>query len=209
MTFSRKDAAAAALTALAVLVFLATHEGWGVPLVGDSHRWAAGAIFFLGSMTCGLGAGQGRGHEAARDPRDDGVRACRRRPRDRLADAALAARRRHGRAVGGRDAASRPARAAHGLGTVRTVPDRCQARAWHRKALDAGIVVGAGRLRRLPRDRDGPLVVARSGRPAHAARRRRGPGSASGRPPLAAGFPQVRSAGGPMARGRSAPILRQ
>jgi hypothetical protein len=27
-----------------------------VPLVGDSHRWAAGAIFFLGSMTCGLGS---------------------------------------------------------------------------------------------------------------------------------------------------------
>ena len=56
MTLTRKDAAAAALTALAVLVFLATHEGWGVPLVGDSHRWAAGAIFFLGSMTCGLGS---------------------------------------------------------------------------------------------------------------------------------------------------------
>ena len=56
MTLTRKDAAAAALTTLAVLVFLATHEGWGVPLFGDSHRWAAGAIFFLGSMTCGLGS---------------------------------------------------------------------------------------------------------------------------------------------------------
>jgi len=55
MTLTRKDAAAAALTALAVLAFLATHEGWGVPLVGDSHRWAAGAILLLGSMTCGLG----------------------------------------------------------------------------------------------------------------------------------------------------------
>jgi hypothetical protein len=56
MTLSRKDAAAAALTALAVLAFLATHEGWGVPLVGDSHRWAAGAILLLGSLTCGLGS---------------------------------------------------------------------------------------------------------------------------------------------------------
>ena len=56
MTLSRKDAGAAALTALAVLVFLATHEGWGVPLLGDSHRFAAGAIFLLGSMTCGLGS---------------------------------------------------------------------------------------------------------------------------------------------------------
>jgi hypothetical protein len=49
MALTRKDAAAAALTALAVLVFLATHEGWGVPLVGGSHRSAAGAIFLLGS----------------------------------------------------------------------------------------------------------------------------------------------------------------
>jgi hypothetical protein len=56
MTLTRKDAAAAALTTLAVLVFLATHEGWGVPLVGDSRRWAAGAILLLGVMTCGLGS---------------------------------------------------------------------------------------------------------------------------------------------------------
>jgi hypothetical protein len=56
MTLTRKDAAATALTALAVLVFFATHEGWGVPLVGGSHRWAAGAIFVLGSLTCGLGS---------------------------------------------------------------------------------------------------------------------------------------------------------
>jgi hypothetical protein len=56
MTLTRKDSAATALTALAVLVFLATHEAWGVPLVGNSHRWAAGAIFLLGSLTCGLGS---------------------------------------------------------------------------------------------------------------------------------------------------------
>lgn len=56
MTLTRKDTAATALTALALLVFLATHEGWGVPLVGDSHRWATGAILLLGSLTCGLGS---------------------------------------------------------------------------------------------------------------------------------------------------------
>jgi hypothetical protein len=56
MTLTRKDTAATALTALAALAFLATHEGWGVPLVGDSHRWAAFAIFLVGSMTCGLGS---------------------------------------------------------------------------------------------------------------------------------------------------------
>ena len=56
MTLTRKDAAAAALTTLAVLVFLATHEGWGVPLVGDSRRSAAGAILLVGVLTCGLGS---------------------------------------------------------------------------------------------------------------------------------------------------------
>ena len=56
MTLSRKDAAAAALTALVVLVYVATHEGWGVPLVGDSPRSAAGAILFIGVITCGLGS---------------------------------------------------------------------------------------------------------------------------------------------------------
>jgi hypothetical protein len=55
MTLTRKDAAATVLTALAVLAFFATHQNWNVPLIGDSHRWAAGAITLLGSMTCGLG----------------------------------------------------------------------------------------------------------------------------------------------------------
>src|SRR5207244_9299455 len=41
--------------------YLATHEGWGVPLVGHSHRWAAAAILMLGSLSCGLGSpAQGR-----------------------------------------------------------------------------------------------------------------------------------------------------
>jgi hypothetical protein len=56
MALGRKDVAATALTALVVLVFLASHEGWGVPLVGDSRRWAAGAILLLGVMTCAQGS---------------------------------------------------------------------------------------------------------------------------------------------------------
>ena len=55
MMLSRKDVAATALTALAVLTFFATHEGWNVWLVGDSHRWAAGVILVLGVLACGLG----------------------------------------------------------------------------------------------------------------------------------------------------------
>ncbi len=56
MTLTRKDAAATALTVLVALVFLATHEGWGVWLVGDSQRWAAGVIGVLGVGTCALGS---------------------------------------------------------------------------------------------------------------------------------------------------------
>lgn len=62
MTRGLKDIAATSLTALAVLAFLATHEGWGVWLIGDSRRWAAGAITLIGIATCGLGSpskGQG------------------------------------------------------------------------------------------------------------------------------------------------------
>jgi hypothetical protein len=55
MTRVRKDVLATALTALVVVVFAATHEGWGVPLVGGSHRWATGAIMLLGIGTCAQG----------------------------------------------------------------------------------------------------------------------------------------------------------
>jgi hypothetical protein len=62
MTLSWKDATATGLTTLVVLVFAATHEAWNVPLVGDSHRWAAVAILVLGGVTCGLGsASEGTG----------------------------------------------------------------------------------------------------------------------------------------------------
>lgn len=58
MGLTRRDAAATALTGLAVLVFAATHQGWNVWLVGGSHRWAAGVIAVLGIATCALGTPQ-------------------------------------------------------------------------------------------------------------------------------------------------------
>lgn len=56
MTLTRKDAVATGLTGLAVFVFLATHEAWNVPLVGDSHRWPAAVIMGLGIVGCSVGA---------------------------------------------------------------------------------------------------------------------------------------------------------
>lgn len=55
MTLTRRDLSATVSTALAVLVFAAAHEGWSVPLVGDSYRWAAAAIFVLGMSACAQG----------------------------------------------------------------------------------------------------------------------------------------------------------
>jgi len=55
MAVTRKDVTATVLTALAVLAYLATHQGWSVWLIGGSHRWAAGAIFALGALTCTQG----------------------------------------------------------------------------------------------------------------------------------------------------------
>jgi hypothetical protein len=56
MALTRKDLAATGLTTQVVLTYLATHRGWAVPLVGDSHRWAAGVILLLGILTCGQGS---------------------------------------------------------------------------------------------------------------------------------------------------------
>lgn len=56
MTLTRKDAVATSLVGLAVLAFLATHEAWNVPLIGDSHRWAAAVILVLGVGACSTGA---------------------------------------------------------------------------------------------------------------------------------------------------------
>ncbi len=55
MTIGRKDVVAAALTLLVIATFIATHEGWGVPLIGGSHRWAALAITILGVLACAQG----------------------------------------------------------------------------------------------------------------------------------------------------------
>jgi hypothetical protein len=56
MAMRGKDIVATLLTALVVLTFAATHEGWNVWLVGDSRRWATGAILLLGMATCALGS---------------------------------------------------------------------------------------------------------------------------------------------------------
>jgi hypothetical protein len=53
---TRKDVAATVLTGVAVFVFAAAHEGWGVPLVGGSARWAAGVVLLLGMATCSMGS---------------------------------------------------------------------------------------------------------------------------------------------------------
>jgi len=55
MRMTHRDVEATALTVLSVLVYATTHEGWGVPLIGDSRRWAAGAILLLGIATCARG----------------------------------------------------------------------------------------------------------------------------------------------------------
>ncbi len=55
MGLTRKDVDATVLTILVVVTFAVTHQGWGVPLVGDSRRWAAAAIMLLGMATCALG----------------------------------------------------------------------------------------------------------------------------------------------------------
>ncbi|MFN8124601.1 MAG: hypothetical protein U0237_19505 [Thermoleophilia bacterium] len=60
MTRLTRDVAATALTATAVLVLAATREGWDVPLVGDSHRWAAVVILVLGVAACSMGRVEGR-----------------------------------------------------------------------------------------------------------------------------------------------------
>jgi hypothetical protein len=56
MTLTRKDAVATGIVGLAVLAFLATHEAWNVPVIGDSHRWAAAVILVLGVGACSVGA---------------------------------------------------------------------------------------------------------------------------------------------------------
>jgi hypothetical protein len=63
MSLTRKDAASTVPIALVVLVYLANRGDWSVPLV-TANRWAAGAIFVLGMVTCSLG----RASQEAADP---------------------------------------------------------------------------------------------------------------------------------------------
>lgn len=54
MSLTRKDLASVVPMALVVLVYAANTRGWDVPLL-SSNRWAAGAVFVLGMVTCSLG----------------------------------------------------------------------------------------------------------------------------------------------------------
>jgi hypothetical protein len=65
MDIARKDAAAGVLVALAVAALAATSQGWGVPLIGASHRWAAAAILLLGVIGCALGSPGDMTHRSA------------------------------------------------------------------------------------------------------------------------------------------------
>jgi hypothetical protein len=48
MTMTRKDVIATGLVALVVVAFFAAHQSWGIPLIGESYRWASVAAFVLG-----------------------------------------------------------------------------------------------------------------------------------------------------------------
>lgn len=58
MRFGRRDifedVAATLLMAATVLGFTATHQGWGVWLIGDSRRWTAGLLALLAVAAFGL-----------------------------------------------------------------------------------------------------------------------------------------------------------
>ena len=56
MALTHKDLAATALTALMVACLVATAQDSSVPLIGSSHRWAAGAVLLLGVAGCSLGS---------------------------------------------------------------------------------------------------------------------------------------------------------
>jgi hypothetical protein len=55
MRLTYKDAVATVATGLAVLAFFANRGDWGVPLVGGSVRWTAGAVMALGWVSCAAG----------------------------------------------------------------------------------------------------------------------------------------------------------
>ena len=55
MKLSRNDRYVLGLAALIVAVFVTTAAGWGVPLIGDSPRWATVVILILG-LAAGVSA---------------------------------------------------------------------------------------------------------------------------------------------------------
>jgi hypothetical protein len=56
MKLDRRDRTVVGLAIVMVGNFLTTYEGWGVPLVGDSHRWAAVVILLLALAAGALSA---------------------------------------------------------------------------------------------------------------------------------------------------------
>ena len=56
MALTRKDVAATFFAALAVVVAVAAYEGWDVPLIGSSHRFAVAAVGLLGIAACACGS---------------------------------------------------------------------------------------------------------------------------------------------------------
>jgi hypothetical protein len=59
MKLDRNDRIVAALAVLIAGAFVATAAGWGVPLIGDSHRWATLVILVL-ALVAGLVSAPGR-----------------------------------------------------------------------------------------------------------------------------------------------------
>lgn len=49
-----RDIVATVVTAVTVLAYATTHEQWNVWLIGDSRRWATGAVVLLGVVTFAL-----------------------------------------------------------------------------------------------------------------------------------------------------------
>ena len=52
MAIDRNDRRVLGLAILIAAVFVTTAAGWGVPLIGDSHRWAA-AVIALPALAAG------------------------------------------------------------------------------------------------------------------------------------------------------------
>ena len=56
MAIDRNDRKVLGLAILIAAVFVTTAAGWGVPLIGDSHRWAAAVIVPLALAAGALSA---------------------------------------------------------------------------------------------------------------------------------------------------------